>query len=412
MFGVVRDLFRELRCVLRGNSGILIVTWCIFSLGEGIFIYESLYLRALGAGSVEIGYVVSLSSAAFVSTLLIGSYIADALGRRKVVIIGTFLLASTYLLYSLARSWCEYAVGSVIHELVRGVYAPALMALYADSLPSSARALGFAISRVVPHAFAIPSPYLVGYVVERWGVDPGLRYMLMLFSFLALVAACLRLKLAETLRVQVPRSRRALRYFLEESIRSIVDFWRLSSRDLRLLISIYVPSAFYLVFFRNYLVLYVIDVVGLSKFEWGIALSLAMAAGLLVGVPLGRLGDVIGRRRSIFIGCSIEFIALLFLAVIPHRYVALAVPSVLTVATSISSPAISALLTDLSPIELRGRAMGVTMFALNVSAIAVGTLMGYAYSLNPLYVIYLALAAPVLTILITYFVHEHRSYSK
>lgn len=47
--------------------------------------------------------------------------------------------------------------------------------------------------------------------------------------------------------------------------------------------------------------LYVFDIVKIKELEWSFIIAIFTAVSLLLGVPLGRLVDIIGRKKSIIL---------------------------------------------------------------------------------------------------------------
>ena len=61
--------------------------------------YQTIYFYSIGDGSLFIGYRLSLSSAVTAIMQIIGGYVADAWGRRKVIIIFSFVSVATAFVF-------------------------------------------------------------------------------------------------------------------------------------------------------------------------------------------------------------------------------------------------------------------------------------------------------------------------
>ena len=61
--------------------------------------FQSIYFCALGSDSLFIGYLLAISSAVTALMQLVGGYVANAWGRRKVIVIFSFLSAASAWAY-------------------------------------------------------------------------------------------------------------------------------------------------------------------------------------------------------------------------------------------------------------------------------------------------------------------------
>ena len=82
-FLIVRKKF-----YLPKDAWILALSATIWSIGSSVVNpFQSIYFFALGANSLFIGYLLAMGSAVTALMQLLGGYVADIWGRRKVIII-------------------------------------------------------------------------------------------------------------------------------------------------------------------------------------------------------------------------------------------------------------------------------------------------------------------------------------
>lgn len=95
--------------------------------------YQSVYFSGLGANSVFIGYLLGVNSAVTALMQLVGGYVADAWGRRRVVVIFSFLSAGTAFVFIFMSEPALLMIPIVIGA-ISGIYGPAFNATLTDSM--------------------------------------------------------------------------------------------------------------------------------------------------------------------------------------------------------------------------------------------------------------------------------------
>jgi MFS family permease len=220
--------------------------------------------------------------------------------------------------------------------------------------------------------------------VEIYGIFPGMRIVYTIVFFCMLAAAIIRLLfLKETLKNPQKIRLAEVKVAFRNSLQAILEAWRDMSGSLKFLTLAFLVSAFEEPMFRMFTSLYVFDVIGLGKLEWGLANTASVAATLAFGFPMGKLVDKIGRKKSIvfanfiFISATVAF---LMAGDLNHLIV---VFLMFAIGGSLLGPAYSALLADMIPREKRGRIMG-TIVTLNILAtVPASALAGFLYGVQP-----------------------------
>mgnify|MGYP002152145526 CR=1 FL=1 len=77
-----------------------------------------------------------------------------------------------YALYvlGLGGSYVDIGLISALGSIVRGIREPAFGSLFADSTNPDNRALSYALWNVVPPLFGLFSPYIMGVLIDRYGI--------------------------------------------------------------------------------------------------------------------------------------------------------------------------------------------------------------------------------------------------
>ena len=124
-----------------------------------------------------------------------------------------------------------------------------------------------------------------------------------------------------------------------------------------------------------FLAIYMHAVTGADPAVVGLVIGLGAASNLVASFLLGPLSDRIGRKPSLVWGTAMQVLSLAGFAV-AHSLAAFAVLQVLGgLVWALQGPAYMALLTDLTPEEMRTRVFGFNYWAVNIGA-AVGPLIG------------------------------------
>jgi len=377
------------------------------------FPFESPFFRELGAPPVVIGLMGSVGAMVLGLIRIPGAYIADKFGRRQIIVTMTFCIAFSFLFYIFAPDWRFVLIGMVISNLSL-IYQPALDAILADSVPSEKRGMGYAAVNVIPNIPTIIAPAIAGFLVETYGIVPGMRIVYAVVFFCMLAAACVRLFfLRETL--EHPQEIRLGEMFdaFKNSLGAIAEAWREMPRTLRFLTVAFLVSAFEEPMFRIFTALYVFDVIGIGGMEWGLVNTASVAVTLVLGFPLGKVVDKIGRKKSIlfayilFIPSTMLFMSARSFSLLLIVYLLFAMGGCLIM------PAYNALLADLIPKEKRGRVMG-TIVTLNILAtVPASALGGFLYGVAPAYPFVLAMILGItVSLLILFTVKEPKTKEK
>jgi MFS family permease len=395
---------------VRGNLLFLILSYVVFRFASSLHSsFSSLYIRELGATPFLLGLMSSVGSAIYALIRIPGSFIANKYGRRTIIVIFTYGVALSYLFYVFAVDWRFVMVGMVILNLCH-MYIPALEAIEADSIPSERRGMGYAAINVFPMILAIFAPPIGGFLVERLGLVPGMRIVYAIVVMGGLMSATIRtLFLKETL-VNPERIRlQELRSAFKESVRSIAEAWRYMSKGVVFFTIVMLISAFEAPLFELFMALYANDVVGVSGLQWSLMGTVWMVTTLFVGMPLGRMIDTVGRKKSILLAYLFSTPIILFF-ILSRGFIQLLIVHILSaVGQAVMWPALYALQADLVPQDKRGRIMGIIGTLRTLAMVPASTIFGLLYQSNPATPFILAILLETIIVAIVVFgIHEHQ----
>ena len=412
---------------MRGNNLVLAVTRVIQNFPRRMFMpYFSLYVLALGGSTTDIGLIRAVGSFAVLIILPIAGYLTDLKGRVKMIPLGGYAWASTFLLIALAGGWPTIAMAIFLQGLF-SFHFPALGAIQADSLPPEQRGIGIATGMAITGAVGIVSPYIGGYIVTKLGVVMGTRYLLVATIVGFTVSATLRLKyLKETLTG--PKSSISLMNIplvVKESYQSLVGVLRWMPRNLMGLVFISILNRSFNVIVGSFWIVYAIEVIELTVIEWGVIGLVVGVIRVALAIPAGLLIDRVGKRKIIITSLALTILPTFFFIYSKTFVETLVIALIISTANAFMAPAGQALLADMVPRKQRGSVMatlGRGMLSVSgpgagggqlvqpnigvipsIPVIAASVIGGYLYSINPTYPWFLTTAALLICLILSIF---------
>jgi len=386
---------------VKGNLLILIVSYTLFRMTDSMsYSFQSLYIRELGASPFLLGLMSSLGSLIIALVRIPGAFVADHYGRKRVIEVFTFGVAFSYIFYALAPDWRWVLIGMMILNASH-VYLPALDAIEADSIPPERRGMGYSVINVLTSLPAMITPPIGGFLVERLGLVPGMRIAYGVTFVGGLVAAMVRtLFLRETLEEPQEFRWADVGSTFRESLGSIFEAWREMPKKMVYLVVVILMGAFEAPIFMIYTSLYAIDVVGVGGFEWSLMSTAFMLTSLLVGLPIGRMIDSIGRKKSILLAYLFST-PVIVLFILSRSFIPLLLTQILFgVSQAFFYPALMAFQADLISPDKRGRIMGMIGTLRTLAAVPAAIVFGLMYESGPAIPFIFAIVIEVLTIVI------------
>ena len=370
---------------VRGNLLVLIASWTCFNFVFGVvFPYETLYMNELGATPSIIGLLTALGQGLLFASRIFGGYVADKYGRRDVIVSMTFGVAISYVFYAVAPDWRLIALGVVVNNLCL-LYQPALQAITADSIPPEKRGVGYALASVLPQVPALFAPLVAKALIEEFGFVEGMRIAYWLVVLGGLVAADIRLLfLEETLETGERIRARELVRELKRSVKEMFNAIKLMPRQLKIFTVVMLISVVEEPMFHLFMSLYVVNVIGVSKPDWALLSMSWSTTMLLVGIPLGRAVDIIGRKRALVLAYLLWIPSTWYFVFFCRGFLELLVIMVVfSLGGALFGPAHQALVADLTPRDMRGRVMGAIGNLNIVAAAAASAVAGFLYDMDP-----------------------------
>jgi MFS family permease len=356
-----------IRDVLGLEPNLIAVSAAIFLMACGENLWKQFvpkYLEALGSPVLAIGLYGTARDFLDGVYQYPGGWIADRYGRRRALTLFVSLAAVGYAFYWVVPSWAVVFIGLVFVMAWSSMASPTLFAVVGDALPQQRRATGFTVQAMLQRVPIMVAPTLGGLLIARYGVRDGVRVGL-LFT-LALAA----LTLGVVSRVRLP-------VVADETPINIVGVWHSLHTPLRrlLLSDIFIRTCEGLA--EVFLVLYALNVLGVSAPQYGVLVAVEMGTATLVYLPAAKIADRVG-RKPVVIATFLCFSLFPVAVVLASGFASLVVAFVIGGLREIGEPARKALILDFAAPQIRARTVGLYYFVRSLAiapAAAVGGLL-------------------------------------
>lgn len=354
------------------EPNIVAVSGAMFLMGLGENLWRRFlpkYLEALGAPVTAIGLFGTTQDFLDGVYQYPGGWVADRFGRRRALLVFVALASVGYGLFLVATSWPWTFAGLVFVMAWTSMASPALFAVVGDALPKDRRTIGFTVQAILRRVPITIAPSLGGVAIAAYGIQSGVRLGLVISIALALVT----LAVAARVRVAI---------VADEAPTDVRDVWRSLPAPLRwLLVSdIFIRTCEGLV--DVFLVLYAINVVGISAPQFGVLVAVQMVTSILSYIPAARFADRTGRKPFV-IGTFIAFSLFPLAVVVSTSFPWLVAAFVVGGLRELGEPARKALIVNLAQPTLRARSVGLYYLLRSVAIAPAAFIGGLLWGIAP-----------------------------
>jgi MFS family permease len=292
--------------------------------------------------------LLSVGSLGTISANFMGGFLADRIGRKRVITLGIVVLTPSLLAYAFLPSPIWMIGVYFFHMFAMAVFQPAFTAFVADLSKVSVRGKAFGNYNLFWIGGAVPAPVIGGFLVDA----VGLRFPFFVAALTSFVAGLVSFMLVETHNVKVVIPNQAT----NKPETTVMPY---------LTVMIIFGIMSFLTGILNGMLgplvrLYTVYRLGVTATQLGLVYSLG--SGLVtavVQIPGGRLTDTVGRKPLMLLSVlGVPFlIAMAFTGSVLEFILALAG---LVAFGNLSAPAYYAWLMDLVSSDRRARTSGLT----------------------------------------------------
>jgi len=352
--------------------------------------YWELFISRLGATTVEIGLIRSISSAVNMLLAIPSGWLTDRTKRMKrLYLVGRGTYLPTMLMRFFATTWPFCLLINVWQTISMRIMGPASQIITIGSLRNEDRVTGLSINRTITSIAGIISPMIVAFVINYFGglgTADSIRPLFLLQLAVWLSTSILLLtQLQEITFNRQSRETGFLNHFFGLFKEVPVLRLLLLRRGVMMFINqLRMP-------FNS---LYLVDVKGANEFILGWRGTVSTALMVCLSIPVGRLAERFGRRRVAYFSRVCRWISYVITILTPLTH-----PEYLIIASFFDGLFMilfigwQAFDQELVPLESRGRFSGVTMLLNGLIGVFAPVLGGLIWEINPDYIWWICLLA-------------------
>jgi len=289
-----KDSFTRIKASLglRRNVVVLGATQFLLVLFSEMWIpFLPLFLEQEGAQVSYIGLIFSIIL--FVSTLaeVPGGIVADRVGRKPTIVVASFLLSIVLLFLGLSRLWAVIMVFLAIYYVLSSISKPAITAMLGETSSETDRGTTFGSFYFFVSLGSVVGPLIGALLMQR-----------KLFQSIFLGSA---LAAAVSVLLQVSLLRETKKPVVEDQDlrerRKIEKPGHPFNRTVLIFITAIIGFSLAGGLVYPFTALFSEKVLKFSATEFGIMISAANLVALIANVPLGKICDKIGKRKSLVV---------------------------------------------------------------------------------------------------------------
>lgn len=360
---------------------IVAVSTSMFLIGCGENLWRRFfpkYLQSLGAPIAAIGLFGTAEDFLDGVYQYPGGWISDRFGRRFALILFISLAALGYIVYLLLPTWPLAFVGLAFVMAWTSMASPTLFAVVGDTLPKARRTMGFTVQSILRRVPIVIAPTIGGLAVAAYGIRGGVRLGLAISVLMAGVT------IAVASRIRIPRTK-------DETPVTVRHVWGSFPASLRwlLLSDVFIRTCDGLV--DVFLVLYAINIAGISAPSFGVLIATQALTTILVQIPAARVAERTGKKP--FVTATFIAFALFPLGVVTTKsFMWLVGAFVIGGLRELGEPSRKALIVDFAAPTVRGRVVGLYYLVRSLAIAPAAFIGGLLWRVSPELPFYVASA--------------------
>jgi len=328
--------------------------------------YLSVYTIGLGASATQLGIVNSVGMGiAGIAAPLIG-WVIDRRGVRRVYLLGIGLLALSYVAYGVAWSWpvAIFAMGA--YWLGKGLSGQSCSTICGNSIRSCDRATAMSLCETLAAgALGMLAPLVGAALVSGFGGVSVAGVRPLFFVALAGTVGTFLLIYRRLPNLRWAAKDTPTLGFLRD-LRTVLRSGQKLGRWLVIDAVGFLPMGMIIPFAQPF----AHDFKGADALILGMMITAFALTPLLLGIPIGRIADRIGRKRVLYVTIPLSWLSSVLLILAPSSGLVV-LSGVLLGFFTISSVTAGAMTFELVPKVHMGRWLGIaTMVRMLVAAMA------------------------------------------
>jgi len=359
---------------LRRNTVLLLVALVLAGTGERLWLgFAPKYLTTLGAGVLVLGLFDALQTLLGALYAYPGGWLTDHWGQRRSLLLFNALSFTGYVLVLVWQHWLALIIGAFLFLAWSALSLPATFSVVASSLDRRQHTMGIGVQSMVRRIPMMVGPLVGGWLITRYGWEPGVRYALLGCIALGVATGVFQWFMAEPANSLTTPPRSGVTF------RTVVQSFNPTLREL-LVSDILIRFCERLPY--AYVILWAMDHGGVSAKEFGWLVSIEMVTAMLCYIPVAHLADRHGQRP--FVLATFVFFTLFPLTLLwADNFGWLAVAFVMRGLKEFGEPSRKALIIAQASPQLRARTYGA-YYLIRDCVVTTGSFLGaWLWSISP-----------------------------
>jgi len=356
-----------------------------------IFPYQSIYAMGLGATATQLGIIntVGMGIAGLFGPFI--GWIIDRIGVKRVYLIGIGLLVVSYLIYGVAQSWIILIVAMIAFWLGDTTSGHTCSTVCANSLSSRDRATGMSFCETLAAGLlGIVGPIVGASVVTSFG-GVNVQGIRPLFFISALITLGTFFLILTQLSNQNWKNSSEKKSSFFKDIAQVFK----QGKNLKRWIIIASVGMLPMGMVFPFIQVFAHEIKGANQYILGAIVAGSALTPLVLGIPLGRLADKIGRKKVIYLTSPLFWISNLMLIWAPNSGFLIA-SGILQGFFPVSMTVAGAMTVELVPPEHMGRWIGILRFFRLLLAACAAYLAGTIWDhLGPHYIFLISIGLDI-----------------
>ena len=321
------------------------------------------FALSLGTPADLTGVIAAASTIPGILVSLPAASLSDVFGRRKMLILATFVFASAPFLYLFVNVWWQLALVRFYHGFATAIFVPVAEASIAERYPAN-RGMRISAFDSATYVGRGAAPFLGGSILFVTNYSYHTLYLAVgIAGVIAFIIALLLLSENKTATTQPLKTK--------WTKKQILKGWVEVARNRGALIVSFVQAIQYYVFgvVEFYLVQYMIQVAGFNALAVSVVMGVQILSLILSRPVMGRFSDRSSRSAPIIFGCIISGVLLFFVPFTTQFPLLLAISIGYGFGFAMVISSIAPLMVELTPKSLVGTSMGFLSTIMDVGQV-------------------------------------------
>jgi len=281
--------------------------------------YTSLYAVALGADKIALGTLNSIGSAVSTAVSLPIGRLVDRYSLKKMMLFAMILEILVPLAFVVAGNWIMLLPALILLQMTgfRSLTVTIENVYIASSLKDEDRASGFGVSTVLSTIGGTLAPILAAYLVIAFG---GINVSGIQPLFFIQLAGLIPLTIVIYLRLsEVGKARGKVRNGVKNFLKDFGSLFE-NAKGLKRFIFMECLGDFSMGAVFPFAMVFAVEVKQATPLILGYMGVAATLCNMIFAIPIGRLADRVGRKKTLYLMRPIMYASYLLIAFAPNAY--------------------------------------------------------------------------------------------